>query len=228
MRGTGLVVFVCASAAALSVGCISAAPEFGSNGWGGPTPIYSTVPGDGSIRLDQGILVHRDFRWADAEFSFEFFDAPALVWGIYLFDDVFLAARRQALRGGYFKIGDKVFVPGKNLPAEHLWKFDAVVDMMFRDDEKAGHYKVADAVWYQSFYESGKVAYRVKATHDVRIEPQTWNRFRGKMSGGMLTYWVNDVPGASTLQVDKRANGRLGFFVSKGGPLRVRNLKLTP
>lgn len=223
MRCSALVILFCAAGVFSGIGCKSATSD-----WGGPKLVYSVDPQDGSICLERGILIHRSFRWADSEFSFEFFDTPALVWNLYLFDDAFLEARRKELRTGYFKIKDKVFVPGKDLPEDQLWKFNVVVDIEFRDDEKAGRYKVADAVWYQSFHESGKLAYRVKGTHDVRIEPQRWNKFRAKVSGGALTYWVNDVPGAGTLQVDKRANGHIGFFVSKGGALRIRNLKMTP
>ncbi len=221
MRGVVLGIFFCAVGAVAGIGCKNAPSE-----WGGLKPVYSIDPQDGSICLEQGILIRQDFRWADAEFSFEFLDTPALVWNLYLFDDAFLEARRKEVRTGYFKIGDKLFVPGKNLPEDQLWKFDVVVDIEFRDDEKAGRYKVADAVWYPSFLESGKLAYRVKATHDVRIEPQRWNKFRAKISGGILIYWVNDAPGAGTLQVDRRANGRMGFLASKGGPLRIRNLRL--
>lgn len=200
---------------------------FDRQGWGGPKLDYS-LASDGMITIKSGMLMNKDFRWAESEFSFEFLDRRDLIWGIRLMDTVFATQRREALRNTRLKIGDDVFVVGKDLPADQLWKFDTVLDAELRRDEKSRGYKVLDGVWYERILDSGKTGVRVSAPCDVRIKPNTWNTFSAKIAGGKFVFALNGVENRGVIQIDQRTNGRLGIFVRADGPLLIRNLRLGP
>ena len=229
MKPLHLAVLACCLAAASAAGCNNApkkhAFEFDAQGWGGPKLKYKLTSNNNMIRIERGMLMNKDFRWAGRRFSFEFLDRRDLVWGFRLLDQEFTGLRRDAFRNTMFKIGDKKYVPGKRLPEDQMWKFDTVVDVLFLIDEKGRSYKVLDAVWYQGLQKNGKLNYRVKATHDVRVRRDTWNTFTVELVGGKVMYWVNGKPGSGTFQVNLRLNGRLGIYVEKGGWLYVRNVK---
>lgn len=221
---------VCVSLAAVLGGCWGAAGRemnFDRHGWGGPKLEYSTER-NGLVTVKGGMLTNEDFRWAESEFSFDFLDRRDLVWGVRLMDSVFAKPRREALRNTRLKIGDREFVVGKDLPADQLWKFDTVLDAEFRRNKNSRGYKVLDAVWYERILDSGKTGVRVSAPREVTIKPNTWNTFRAKITGGKFVFAVNGVEGRGVIQIDRRANGRLGIFVSADGPLLIRNLRLEP
>ncbi len=200
--------------------------DFDSHGWGGPNLAYALEDGGKTIRLESGMLTSRDFRWADSQFSFEFFDARGAVWGFRLLDTVFSSARHDALRNTRVRIGDKEFAPGKSLPLDQMWKFDTVLDVEFRADKSGGSYKVMDGEWYESVLENGKLGVRVSGSHDVTIRENAWNTFSARIVGGKLLYEINGRPGSGALQVDARVNGLFGIFVQEGGPLLICNLRL--
>ncbi len=218
----------CAALLATAVGCKSHEMKFDRHGWGGPSLEYDRQAKGTTIILRSGMLVNKDFRWAESEFQFEFLDRRDLAWGIRLLDTVFSEGRRKALRDTRVKIGDQTFVLGKDLPPEQLWKFDTVVDVQLRRDKKSRGYKVLDGVWYESFLEDGRTGVRIRAVRDVRVKPNTWNRMRVTVDGGKVSFRINDEPDKGALQVDQRANGRLGIFLEAGGPLLIRNLQLGP
>ena len=221
---------ICVSLAAALGGCLGSARheiDFDRQGWGGPKLEYS-AEADGLITVKSGMLISEDFRWAESEFSFDFLDRRDLAWGVRLMDSVFAAQRREALRNTRLKIGDREFVVGKDLPADQLWKFDTVLDAEFRRDKKGSGYKILDAVWYQRILDSGRTAVRVAAPSKAAIKPSTWNTFHARVSGGKFVFTVNGVGGGGAIEVDRRANGRLGIFVTSDGPLLIRNVRLVP
>jgi len=226
MKRTAFVAICCGLLVA-AAGCrTNTGIEFDQRGWGGPGLEYALGGQDNTITIKRGMLLNEDFRWAESEFSFEFLDRRDLVWGFRLLDAVFRAARREALRNTRVKIGDRVFVLGKDLPADQMWKFDTVLDIEFTRDKKGRAYKVLDGVWYETILDSGKQGVRISATRDVRIKANGWNTFSAKVVGGKLTYSLNGEPGRGVLQIDRRTNGRLGIFVGSGGHLVIRNLRL--
>ncbi|MFH1732146.1 MAG: hypothetical protein ABIF82_10935 [Planctomycetota bacterium] len=218
---------ICCGLLIAAAGCrTNTETKFDGRGWGGPGLEYALGGQDNTITIKSGMLMNENFRWAESEFSFEFLDRRDLVWGIRLLDAVFSAARREALRNTRVKIGDRVFVLGKDLPADQMWKFDTVLDVEFTRDKKGKAYKVLDGVWYETILDSGKQGVRISATRDVRIRANAWNTFSAKVAGGKLTYSLNGEPGQGALQIDPRTDGRLGIFVGSGGPLVIRNLRL--
>jgi hypothetical protein len=200
--------------------------DFDSHGWGGPNLTYRFDAAAKIIRIDSGMLVNRDFRWAESQFSFEFLDTRDLVWGFRLLDVVFSPMRHEALRTTRVKIGEREFVPGRNLPPGQMWKFDTVLDVEFRPETSGGTYKVLDGVWYESIMDNGKFGVRVTAPHAARIKQNAWNTFSARIVRGKLEYQINGEPGQGTFQIDARTNGRLGMFVQAGGPLLIRNVRL--
>jgi len=199
--------------------------HFDSGGWGGPNLKYESD--DGTIEIESGMLINRDFRWADSEFSFEFFDTRALVWGFRLLDVVFSTVRREALCNTRVKIGNREFILGKDLPPEQMWKFDTVLDAEVGPDKNGRAYKLLDAVWYERILDGGKLGVRISAPHDLEVKRDAWNTFSVSIVRGKFEYSINGEPGsARALQVDPRANGRLGIFLRQGGPLLIRNLRL--
>jgi diadenosine tetraphosphatase ApaH/serine/threonine PP2A family protein phosphatase len=230
MRRARWAVLLCALLGATLAGCNGTQGaldiRFDDRGWGGPNLEYSVDSATKGIRIERGMLINKDFCWAGSEFSFEFLDTRDLVWGFRLLDEVFAAARREALRTAKVKIGDREFVPGRGLPADQMWKFDTVLDAECRPEKDGKTYKVLDVVWYESILENGRLGVRVSAPYEVRIRPQVWNKFSAQIVNGKLTYAVNGEACKSPLQMDKRMNGRMGIFVLKGGPLCVRNIQL--
>ena len=200
---------------------------FDGRGWGGPNLKYSTVSSEKLIKIERGMLVNEDFRWAENEFSFEFLDSRDLVWGIMCLDSVFQEGRHEELsKRTMSKISDGVYVPGKKLPPNQLWKYDVALDAMFIPDREGRGYKVLNIISYEQFIDQGRQAVRVVTTHNVRIRPDAWNTVSAKFHGGRLTYSINGEPGGGA-QVDQRANGRLGILVRAGtGPLLIRNVRL--
>jgi len=202
--------------------------EFDGSGWGGADLEHRSSPSTGTFQIESGLLLNRDFRWADSEFSFDFFDTPDLKWNLVLLDSVFLSARRKDLRDTWIKTAPKKFELGKDLGPAQLWVFDRVAEMGFRRDQKGTTYKVLDAWWYPRIRDEGRQAdVRLKLVYDVRVRRSSWNTFRAKVAGGRLTYWVNGEAGKDPITIDARANGRLGIFVQKGVPLRLRNFRLS-
>jgi len=219
-------VAICCGVFIAAAGCrTNTGIKFDRRGWGGPGLEYALGRQDNTITIKSGMLMNENFRWAESEFSFEFLDRRDLVWGFRLLDEVFRAARRDALRNTRVKMGDRVFVLGKDLPAGQMWKFDTVLDVEFRRDRKGKAYKVLDGVWYEAILDSGKQGVRISATRDVMIKATAWNTFSAKVAGGKLIYSLNGEPGRGALQIDRRTNGRLGIFVGRGGPLVIRNLR---
>ena len=210
--------------------------DFNGAGWGGPDPKYSPDPlrythnpTTNTFTLLGGMLLHRDFRWAEAEFSFDFMDRRNLVWGFRLFDEVLAKGRHEELRTTWVKIGEKKYVLGlpENLPPEQMWKFDLVLEVRFRIDKDGRGYKILEGHGYKKMRDKGVAGVRLEAVQDAQIKSNTWNNFRAKVASGALTYWINGRKSAEPLQLDPKTNGRLGLFVEAGrGPLAVRNLKL--
>ncbi len=219
----------------IAAGCGSTPPQhdfrYDNRGWGGPDLKYAVTPLGNVIRLDSGMLVNRDFRWAEEEFSFEFLDSRDLVWGIRLLDLVFRPARRQQLCSGrqLFATASGEFVVGNRLsPSEYwrLWEHDRVLDLAFVPDKQGQRYKILVGSWKEAYLENGLKAVEVGGTLQVNIHPDIWNTFSAKIVRGQLTYTVNGQPGPSPIRLDPRSNGQLGIFVRQGGPLCIRNLKL--
>lgn len=220
-------VAICCGLLIAAAGCrTNTEIKFDERGWGGPGLEYTLGGQDNTITIKAGMLMNKDFRWAESEFSFEFLDRRDVVWGFRLLDAAFSAARGEALRNTIVKIGDRVFVLGKNLPADKMWKFDTMLDVEFTRDKKGRAYKVLDGVWYETILDSGRKGPRISATRDVRIKANGWNTFSARIAGGKLTYSLNGEPGRGALQIDPRSNGRLGIFVGSGGHLMLRNLRL--
>jgi len=201
--------------------------SFDGKGWGGPNLKYSTVSSENLIRIEQGMLVNADFRWAENELSFEFLDSRDLVWGIMCMDSVFQEGRRDELsKRTMSKVGDGVYVPGRKLPPDQLWKYDVALDAMFIRDQEGRGYRVLNIISYEQFIDQGRQAVRVVTTQNVGIRPNAWNTFSARFRAGKLTYSINGEPGGGA-QVDQRANGYLGILVRAGtGPFLIRNLKL--
>ena len=216
--------------AAVGAGCVGPGPveefKFDARGWGGAGLEYTFDPVADSIAVRSGMLVREGFRWAESEFAFEFLDARDLVWGFRLMDSEFAEARRAALRDQRFTIGGKEFTPGRDLPADQLWKFDVVVEAVVVAEPKGRAYKVLDAEWCGRLPEDGRTGVGLSARLDLQVRRGAWNTFRARVRKGEMTCWVNGREGSGTLQVDPRANGRLGLFVATGGPLRIRKLRL--
>ena len=191
---------------------------------------YSLAPVGNVMKIESGMLVNRDFRWAESEFSFEFLDSRDLIWGIRLLDRVFRPARRRELRRArtIVKTGPKTFTSGSKLPPDQLWrfwKFDRMLDVAFLQQRKGTGYKVLAGSWKERIFDTGLDAVEIEDGHKVKIKRNAWNKFSAKIVGGKLTYLLNGEAGSGSFQVDPRTNGRLGIFVHQGGPLYIRNLK---
>jgi len=226
-------VALCGLVTLALAGCNSAPTkkgfEFDNSGWGGAGVKYEADPAQEAFKVQSGLLLNRDFRWADSEFSFDFFDTPDVKWTLVLLDSVFLEARRKDLHDTWIKTAPKKFELGKDLGPAQLWVFDRVAEMKFRRDRKGASYKVLDAWWYPRIRDEGRQAdIRLKLVYDVRLRRNSWNTFRAKITRGKLTYWVNGEQGKDPFEIDRRANGRLGIFVQPGVPLRLRNVRLGP
>ena len=229
MKAFGLAGLLCIVLSAGATGCRNSAVEgaipFDNDGWGGPNLAYTYDRAKDCFTVRNGMLMSRDFRWAGSDFSFEFLDTRELVWGFRLLDKVFSAERRAAL--GLVKIGEKKYAFAKDLPADQMWKFDTMLDVVFTLDTRGRGYKVLVQNGYVRLLDRGRRGARVRVTHDVRIKRNTWNRFSARVAGGKITYSINGEQAATPLQVDARADGRLGVYLETGGPLLIRNLKLS-
>lgn len=199
---------------------------FDGAGWGGPNLKYTADAAAKTLRVEAGMLVNRDFRWAGSEFAFEFFDMRELVWGVRLMDLNFAPARYEALRKTWMRLGEKKFVVGAELTAEQLWKFDTVLEAEFHLDKVSRIYKVLDVAAWGRLDQDGKEAERISGTHEVPVRQNSWNSFRATVVDGKLTYWVNGEKGRAVIELDPRTNGRLGIFVVGGAPLQIRKLTL--
>jgi hypothetical protein len=205
--------------------------DFGPGGWGGADLEFSRNPADGSLAIKSGMLVNRDFRWADSQFSLDFKDKPDLVWGFRLLDDTFRDMRRRDLLQSrtVIKTGPDKFYTGSNLPASEIWRlwpYDRVLDVAFVRDKDGRGYKVFGGWWQERILGEGLAAVKVEGAHDVRLKRNSWNRLTVTIQNGKITYKLNGKPGKGGFQVDPRANGRLGIAVHQGGPLVIRNLNL--
>jgi hypothetical protein len=214
------------------VGCRAVEPQhdfpFDANGWGGDQPVYRIDPATQEIALRKGMMVRRDFEWAGGEVSFEFRDSRELVWGLVLLDEEFRRERRARLLGpnSALKVGPDTYQPGKKLSPDQYWKLwraDRVLTVEIRADAKGLGYKVLTGWSIDRILENSLDGSEARSTHRIRVKPGVWNRFRAQVVGGEFSYWLNGRPGPGPLKVDPRTHGRLGIFVERGGPLRLRN-----
>lgn len=232
-----LAILTCLPAVLLSfaaIGCASAKNDFDydKNGWGGDNLKYA-VSGD-TIQLGSGMMVNRDFRWAGGEISFEFQDTPDLVWGIKLLDLRFRPERRARICSDKQLVRDqKGAAPyvGTKFPKSDywkLWRFDSVFDFKFYADAKVAPYKALGAVWNSSLQEDHVTACVGSNSLPVDIQRNEWNTLRVQIANGECRYWINGVPNpVGQIKIDPRYDGQLAVFVEGGGPLCIRNLRLT-
>jgi len=222
-------VTICCGLLAATAGCrTDTGIQFDERGWGGPGLEYTLGGQDNTITIKAGMLMNKDFRWAESEFSFEFLDRRDLVWGVVLLDSVFAGARLEDLRRkNLSKTREGRYRLGRELSAGELWKYDMVADLMFAADSAGRSYKVLSVLSYERFLDGGTQGVLLRGVHDVRVTRNAWNKLTVKVEKGKLTYTVNGRPGQGVIQVDPRANGRLAILgYKKTGPLRIRNLQL--
>jgi hypothetical protein len=200
--------------------------RFDRAGWGGPNLSYSHDAEGKLFTIRSGVLINETFNWNGSTISFEFLDKPDLVWGFVLTDRQFQSERRQALNDTWVKTASKEFKKGRDLDAEQLWLFDRVAEVQFLREPASQGYKVFDGWAHERIIVANNLAVKVKAAHDANIRRGTWNQLTLRIANGKLTYTLNGQPGAGGLQLDQRTNGRFGIFVTKDGPLLIRNLTL--